>query len=151
MAGDEGENKRHVWGPRPVGALVPALTRPAFRARSPAAAQLMADWATVVGPALGAVTQPRRLSGSTLTLNCSGPVALELQHMSSELIARVNAHLGRTAVTRLRFVQQPLPAPAVTPQPVREGPAPPVPGVPPGPLHDALARLGQAIGRGKPD
>ena len=33
-------------------ALVPALVRPAFRKRSPAAAQVMADWDQIVGPAL---------------------------------------------------------------------------------------------------
>ena len=138
--------KRNVWGPRPVGALVPGLTRPAFRGRSPAAAQLLSDWAAVVGPALAAVTQPRRLSGATLTLACSGPIAMELQHMSNELIARINGHLGRAAVSRLRFVQQVLPTPAAP----ASGPAhsvepPALPGIAPGKLHDALSRLGQAI------
>ncbi len=137
---------RNVWGPRPLGALVPGLTRPAFRRRSPAAAQLLSDWAAVVGPALAAVTQPRRLSGTTLTLACSGPIAMELQHMSNELIARINGHLGRAAVARLRFVQQVLPGPvAPAPGPALSGPPPELPGIAPGKLHDALSRLGQAI------
>ncbi len=145
MAADADGDKRHVWGPRPVGALVPALTRPAFRGRSPAAAQLLSDWPAVVGPALAAVTQPRRLSGTTLTLACSGPIAMELQHMSGELIARINGHLGRAAVARLRFVQQMLPGPAADVAAVPAGPPRRVPGLPPGPLHDALAMLGQAV------
>ena len=37
------DDVRHVYGPRPVGVLVPAVTREAFRKRSPAAAQVMAD------------------------------------------------------------------------------------------------------------
>ena len=141
-------DKRHVWGPRAVGALVPALTRPAFRRRSPATAQILADWTAIVGPALAAVTVPRRLSGTTLTLACSGPIALELQHMSGELAARINGHVGRVVVERLRFVQEALPGPApLASRPANEPPPEPIAGLPPGPLNDALARLGQAIGR----
>ena len=148
--GDDGD-KRHVWGPRAVGALVPLLTRPAFRRRSAASAQLLSDWGAIVGPALAAVTQPRRLVGATLTLACSGPIALELQHMSGELIARINGHLGRAAVERLRFVQQALPIPVelAAPAPATM-PLQPVAGLAPGKLNEALARLGQAVARGKP-
>lgn len=145
MSGDE----RHVHGPRPVGGLLPRITRPAFRKRSPAAAQIMADWVEIVGPALAAVTAPRRLIGTALTLACAGPVALELQHMQAELMARINGHLGRVAVERLRFVQDkvatppPLPsrAPAPDPAPV------PLPGVAPGALYDALEALGRVVRR----
>ena len=46
MAGkdtDSGMNsdERHVYGPRPVGALMPRLTRPTFRRRAPATAQVL--------------------------------------------------------------------------------------------------------------
>ena len=135
---------RHVYGPRPIGALLPAITRPAFKTRAPAAAQVMADWPAIVGPALAAVTAPRRISGGTLTLACAGPVALELQHLSGPLIERINAHLGRILIERLRFVQEPLSPARPTP---RRSPAAPVdvPGVPPGPLRDALAALGGAL------
>ncbi len=146
MATEGDGDKRHVWGPRAVGGLVAGLTRPAFRRRSPATAQILADWAVIVGPALAAVTAPRRLSGTTLTLACSGPIAIELQHMSNELIGRVNAHLGRVAIERLRFVQEAMPeadTPAALHGPAEPPPA--IPGLPPGALHDALARLGQAV------
>ncbi len=151
MAADGKDDKRFVFGPRPVGALVPALTRPAFRKRSPATAQMQADWGVIVGPALAAITAPRRLSGATLTLSCSGPIALELQHMAPELLARVNGHFGRVLAERLRFVQESPPALPAVPLTVPEpGPAPPVAGLAAGPLHDALARLGQAVrGRGQ--
>ena len=142
---------RHVYGPRPIGALVPALTRPAFRKRAPGSAQVMADWAQIVGPELSATTTPRRLSGGTLTLACTGPVALELQHLSDQVLARVNGHLGRVVVERLRFVQNP----AAPPQAPPARPRPPaaaveVPGIPPGPWRDALAALGQRIGDADP-
>ena len=151
MAADGKDDKRFVSGPRPVGALVPALTRPAFRKRSPATAQMQADWGVIVGPALAAITAPRRLSGATLTLSCSGPIALELQHMAPELLARVNGHFGRVLAERLRFVQEAPPVLPAVPLAVPEpGPAPPIAGMVAGPLHDALARLGQAVrGRGQ--
>lgn len=146
MATEGNDDKRHVRGPRQVGGLVAGLTRPAFRRRSPATAQILTDWGVIMGPALAAVTAPRRLSGTTLTLACSGPVAMELQHMSGELIGRINGHLGRVVVERLRFVQEALPGPAPAPAPtVAPEPPPVIPGLPQGALHDALARLAQAM------
>jgi hypothetical protein len=147
MAADEQDDKRNVWGPRAVGALVPALVRPAFRRRSPASTQVLLDWPTIVGPALAAVTAPRRLSGTTLTVACGGPVAMELQHMTGELLSRINGHLGRVVVERLRFVQD---AVLTAPPAAELADAPPPPvieGVPDGPLHDALVRLGRAVQR----
>ena len=100
-------DERFVYGPRPVGALMPRLTRAAFRRRSPATAQVMADWPAIVGPAIATVTTPRRLAAGSLTIACAGPIAMELQHLAGEVIARINAHLGSQAVATLRFVQTP--------------------------------------------
>ncbi len=138
---------RRVEGPRTLASLLPAITRPAFRSRAPAATQLMSDWAALVGPAIAAVATPRRFSGGTLTLAVGGPAAMELQHQATELIARINTALGSRLVERLRFVQDGVPdhlpvaarAPVPAPAPV------PVEGLPDGPLHDALARLGGRI------
>ena len=59
---------------------------------------------------------------------------------------RINAHLGRVLVTQLRFVQDwhagaaaSAAAPPGQPAPVE------VPGMPPGPLRDALSALGAAV------
>ncbi|MFC7542493.1 DUF721 domain-containing protein [Siccirubricoccus deserti] len=87
-----------------------------FRKKSPGGATLMADWPAVVGPALAAVTTPKRLSAGTLTVGCVGPVAMELSHLAPQLIARINAHLGRVTVERLRFVQQAGTVPAAAPR-----------------------------------
>ncbi len=146
---------RHVYGPRPVGALVPALTRPAFSRKAPASAQLMLDWPAIVGPALARVTEPRRLSAGTLTIACSGPIAMELQHMAIEVIHRINAHLGQATVRSLRFMQvadqgtlapRPLPSPRTLAQAEAA-----VGDMPPGPLRDVLVSLGSILlgpGRG---
>jgi hypothetical protein len=139
-------SRSRFTGPHALGALMPAVTRPAFQKQSPAAAQVMADWPLIVGPALAAATEPRKLSGGTLTLGCSGPVALELQHLSATLIERINAHLGRSLVQRLRFIQ--VAAPARDPAPPRRPPPRPpvaIEGLPDGPLRDALAALGAVL------
>ncbi|MBS0562581.1 MAG: DUF721 domain-containing protein [Proteobacteria bacterium] len=149
---------RHVYGPRALAALLPAVTRPAFRRRSPAGAQIMADWPAIVGPALAAVSAPRGLASGTLTIACSGPIALELAHLADELRGRINGHLGREAVAALRFVQtMPAAPPAAAPAPA----PPPDPAararaeraladLPPGPLRDALAGLGALVLAGAP-
>jgi hypothetical protein len=140
---------RHIYGPRPVAALMPALVRPAFKRHGGAAVTLMTDWDVIVGPAIAAVTRPRRLFSGTLTIVCSGPVALELQHVASALMVRINGHVGRVAVTRLRFMQD------VPPPPAAPVPAPrpkavqaardAVASLPEGALRDALEALGRAV------
>ncbi len=142
---------RHVYGPRPVAALVPGVTRAAFRRRAPAAAQLLADWGMIVGPALAQATTPRRLTAGTLTIACAGPVALELQHLAGALTERINTHLGGTVVQRLRFTQA-----TETAAPLPPAPPPPDPAalaaiearlasLSPGGLREALAALGRRL------
>ena len=142
---------RRVYASRALGALLPQVARPVFRAMSPAAAQVMADWAGIVGPMLAAVSAPRRLSAGTLTIACAGPVAIELQHYATELISRINTHLGSQTVRALRFVQ----TTALAPQ-AAAGRPPPSPqaaaaaeaavaGLPAGDLRAALAGLGRAV------
>lgn len=140
------EPPRRNYASRPIGALLPAVTRAAFKSHGPALAQLLADWPLIVGAALATTTVPRRFAAGTLTLGCAGPVALELQHLVGPLMERVNTHLGRAAVQRLRFVQDVSP-PALRPAPPRPARPPTVvDGLPDGPLRDALAALGAAIG-----
>ncbi len=145
---DDTNKQRHIYGPRPVGALVPALVRPAFRRRAPATAQVLADWEAIVGPAIAALTTPRKLFSGTLSIACAGPVALELQHLSTALMGRINGHLGSIAVTRLRFIQDvsamaPPPAPKRKPATLAARRA--VADLPEGPLRDALEALGRVV------
>jgi hypothetical protein len=142
---------RHVYGARSLGALVPYVTRPAFRRRAPATAQVLADWAAIVGPAIAAVATPRRLVSGTLTIACAGPVAMELQYLGSELTARINTHLGSQVVKGLRFVQTigmdaPAPQQRAQPDPVDAARAEAaVASLPEGELRTALAALGGAV------
>ncbi len=154
MASDDEQDKpgtgagRFVYGPRPLSALVPGVVRPAFRGRMAATAQVLADWAAIVGPAYAALTTPRRLTSATLTIGCTGPVAMELQHVAPALIERINSHLGRAAVERLRFVQEPPPRATAAPiprRPATHAAQAAVAGLPPGELRDSLERLGRVV------
>lgn len=138
---------RHVFGPRPLGALLPPLVRPAFKKRSPATAQVLADWGAIMGPAIAAVTTPRKLFAGTLSIACVGPVAMELQHLAPTLIGRINAHMGQVTVTRLRFVQdlQPLPPQKPARRPAGAAAEKAVSGLPEGALRDALEALGRMV------
>ena len=105
----------------------------------------MADWPAIVGPALAATTAPRRFAAGTLTLGCAGPIALELQHLAGPLMERINGHLGRPLVQRLKFVQymvntERIPSPAK-----RQTTQVDIPDFPDGPLRDALAALGRRL------
>ena len=103
-----------------------------------------------MGPALADVTVPRRLSQGSLTIGCSGPVAMELQHLSTELLSRINQYLGQQTVRHLRFVQTlgaaPPPRPRRRPTAAVEIAASnSVAHLPEGPLREALASLGRAL------
>jgi hypothetical protein len=153
----DGDARRFPGAPLALSALIPAVTRPAFRRRSPAGAALMTDWPQVVGPALAAVTSPLRLSAGTLTLACAGPVAMELQHLAPELIARINGHAGRVTVERLRFVQRSAGSPQGLPAAsarARTEPLPPpvaerLAALPAGDLREALENLARGVYRNR--
>ena len=149
MTSTDDAGKRFWSGPKALGSLVPAITRPAFRKRAPAAAQLLADWPSLVGPSLAGVTEPRKLAGGTLTIATSGPMAIELQHLAPQLIARLNGQLGRVVVERIRLIQD-APVCAAAPAPPTRTPAlaaarAAVDGLPDGPLRDALESLGRQV------
>ncbi len=151
---DGGPGWRADRGPRPVAALLPQITRPAFRKRSPAAAQLIADWAAIVGPVVAAQTLPRGISAGTLTIACSGPVAMELQYLAPQLIGRINTAMGQGLVQKLRFVQAALKPPAprmARPKPVAlpERVTASLEEVADPELREALARLAQGVYRGR--
>ncbi|WP_415498186.1 DUF721 domain-containing protein [Acetobacter orientalis] len=144
------ESPKRALTARSLAALLPAVTAPAFRRRSPASVQVFTDWADIVGPAHAAVTTPSKLSAGTLTIACAGPVAMELQHLSDALVARINTWCGHGLVARLRFVQDPqagirLAAPKRLAPSLRPNPQCTVPDMEESPLRAALEALGARI------
>jgi hypothetical protein len=145
------ETRRRNWA-EPVGRTTSlgatAFARAGFR--DPA---LVLRWAEVVGPEIAQFTTPIKLSdspaGGVLTLKAEPAASTFLQHETRRLCERINAFLGRPAVTRLRFVQG-----AVTARPppaIRRSAPAEVPGADParsfaGPdqLKSALVNLARA-------
>jgi hypothetical protein len=84
-----------------------------------------------------------------LAIGCSGPVAMELAHLSDALLGRINGHLGQVVVQRLRFVQSlrpPTPVAAALPRrPAVAAARQAVAGLAEGELRDALERLGRVV------
>jgi hypothetical protein len=145
---------RFVYGPRPLGALIPNVTRQTFRRHNPASAQILADWEVIVGPKVASMTIPRRLDRGVLTIGCAGPAAMDLHYMGIEVINRINTHLGGQPVHSLKFTQagmprKSLPSRSAPPEAVLEAEAA-VSDLPDGELKSALAALGRVvIGRSK--
>ncbi len=134
------------FAPRGIAAILAPVTRPAFRRRAPAAAQILADWPQLAGPDLAARAAPLKFAGGTLTLGCTGPTAMELQFSAPQIIARLNLALGHSAIERLRFEQQVPRPPATAPaRPTPRNTAQPPQDLPPGELGAALARLYRGI------
>jgi len=141
------EDNRHVYGPRSISAVLPPMLRPILRKKAPGIATLISDWEAVIGPALAGVTLPRKLAAGTLSIACAGPVAMELQYLAPQLLARINAYLGGNSVARLRIVQDlrpPPPMPVARPPAVQEAQAA-VQSLPAGELREALERLGRMV------
>lgn len=110
-----------------VGAFLPDVTKKAFEKFGFPAAALLTDWKAIVGPQLAAFTVPEKVkwpkvsqdeledgqrpdceAGGTLLLRVDGPLAIELQHQSDQLLDRINRYFGYRAIAALRILQAPL-------------------------------------------
>lgn len=112
--------KRREGNAVPVSDLAATVLDPVLRRRAGITIGLVQSWDEIAGARLAQTTRPekivwpRRLSEddpfepATLVIACEGMSALHLQHETGEVIARVNAFLGFTAVGRIRIVQKPV-------------------------------------------
>jgi hypothetical protein len=93
---------------------------------------LVLRWAEIAGPEIARIARPLKFSetGGVLTLLAEPGAALFLGHDARALAGRINAYLGRAAVTRVKFVQgalSPIPDPPRLPKPApAAGPGDPV-------------------------
>jgi hypothetical protein len=123
--------KRPYGNPVPVSDLATQILDPLLRKRAGISVGLVQSWEEIVGPRLADKTRPEKIQWprrlheddpfepATLVIACEGAAALHLQHETGEVIGRVNAFLGFTAIARIRIVQKPMStnAPAPRPQP----------------------------------
>lgn len=108
--------------PRPqrrLSDLLPAALGPAAARQGFAGAEILSRWEAIVGPELAAVSIPQKLAAppraqedpdapplrSTLIVRVEGAFALQLQHRTSEIAERVNAHLGWPCVGVVKIRQ----------------------------------------------
>ena len=125
--------------------------------RGLAEARLLTDWASIIGETIAAGCQPIGLDrNGVLKLDVTGSVALELQHAELQVIERINTFFGRPTVTRLHLRQAPpkrrrLKSPEMAPPQLDEAEkamiGKTVEDIDDPALKEALAALGQALGR----
>ena len=84
-----------------------------------ASTEIVTRWETIVGPEIAAHAEPMKITWprqaapddaepATLLLRCEGPAAIEIQHQTNVIIARVNQFLGWRAIDRVALRQAPL-------------------------------------------
>jgi hypothetical protein len=157
-------NKPGLLTAKPLSTLLGATINDAFAKQGFASRELVTRWAEIAGPEIAAHSEPLKLQWlrpvegqpqepATLILRVEGPMALEIQHMSSIILDRVNRFFGWSAVGKLALRQAPL-----SRRPVRKTVKPPDPAavareadqlkaIADEDLRTALARLGASIKR----
>jgi hypothetical protein len=104
---------------RPLVEAARAVLAESFAKQGFAASELVTRWAEIAGPDIAAHAEPIRMrwprtakgeagGPATLVLRVEGPAALEIQHLSGVIIARVNRFFGWQAVGQIALRQAPL-------------------------------------------
>lgn len=95
--------------PRALAAILPRVTKSAFRARGFAEGGVLTDWPDIVGQPLADYTIPESLGpNGVLQVRVSGGWALELAHLEPLVLERIAGYYGYRAVERLALVQGPV-------------------------------------------
>ncbi|MEP3278965.1 MAG: DciA family protein [Stappiaceae bacterium] len=159
--------KSYKKGAKPLADLIQPALRPACRKRGFASADLLANWPDIVGQRYQGRVQPEKLNWprrksaeedrfpepAVLVVRTDGPTALMLQYETPQLLERINAFLGWSAVGRLKIIQRPLteiqkrqgePLRPLTDEEMQEIEHK-VSGIDNGKLEKALLRLGTAV------
>lgn len=153
-------DNRTGHGPRRFGDLARPLLSPALRKQGFAQNEIVTRWREVVGPLLASRSMPERLRfpqgeriDGALFIRVESSFALEFQHLTPQILERVNTFYGYRAVAKLVMKQGPIPRPAARasasdkplPAEVQAGLENSLEGMKPGPLKDALNRLGRRL------
>ncbi|MBZ9739209.1 MULTISPECIES: DUF721 domain-containing protein [unclassified Mesorhizobium] len=121
--------KRRFGNPIPVSDLATEILDPVLRKRAGISIGLVQSWEEIAGPRLATHSRPEKIQWprrlheddpfepAVLVIACEGMAALHLQHETGEIINRVNAFLGFTAIGRIRIVQKPVSSGKARPRP----------------------------------
>jgi hypothetical protein len=104
--------KRGFISAKPLSVLLSDVFSDAYAKQGFAARELVTRWAEIAGAEIAAHSQPLKMQWprpvegqpqepATLVLRVEGPMALEIQHSSDVILARVNRFFGWSAVGRL--------------------------------------------------
>jgi hypothetical protein len=92
----------------PIGEIVDGLLREKAFARGLPIGQLSADWASVVGPRLGAESAPVSLDGGILVVAATtGPWGAQVRFLAEQIRHRANEALGEGTVRAVRVIVRP--------------------------------------------
>ena len=154
-------NKPSKREARPLAEFLGACLSDAFKQQGFASAELVTRWADIVGPEIAAHAEPLKVQWpravgneapepGTLVLRVDGPTAIEIQHLATVILERVNRFFGWQAVDRLALRQAPLSrrgkkvAKVIDPEAAARIAAS-LPEITDDELRQALARLGAAV------
>lgn len=96
--------------PPAIGRLLGEAANAVFKKHGFEEPYIWQHWTEIVGPMLAQHTAPEHLSrsrgaaGRTLTILVPGPLALEVQHLTPQILDRINTFYGYKAVDKLRLV-----------------------------------------------
>lgn len=112
---------------RAAGSFVPKIAAKAFEKFGFHSAEIMTDWARIVGADIAKYTEPERLKwprtyssgetladgrdarpGGTLILRVDPSRALDVEYKAAEIMDRINRYFGYRAVETLKIIQAPL-------------------------------------------
>jgi hypothetical protein len=150
--------------PRPLADLLRKTLNEGFARQGFASSELVTRWADIAGPEIAAHSEPIKIQWprniadeapqpATLVLRVEGPAALEIQHLSSLILERVNRFFGWQAVGQIALRQAPLtrrekPAAPKGPDPEKTAKlAAEMTEIADDDLRAALARLGASVKR----
>jgi hypothetical protein len=150
--------------PRPLADLLRKTLNEGFARQGFASSELVTQWQTIVGAEIAAHSEPMKIQWprpihdqepepATLILRVEGPAAIEIQHLSSVILERVNRFFGWQAIGQIALRQAPLrrvekPAPPAGPDPQKMARVTAELGdIADDGLRAALARLGASVKR----
>ena len=151
---------RKPSGPRRLGDLAKPILDPALRRQGFAQHEIVTRWRDIVGALLAATSVPEHLRfpsgtrrGGTLYVRVDSSFALEFQHLSTQVLERINTYYGYGAVEKLVIKQGPLPfvfrkkadSPKTLTTFEEADLKDALAALKPGPVRDSLARLGRRV------
>ncbi len=112
---------------RAAGSFVPKIAAKAFEKFGFHSAEIMTDWARIIGADIAKYTEPERLKwprsfssgetladgrdarpGGTLILRVDPSRALDVEYKAAEIMDRINRYFGYRAIETLKIIQAPL-------------------------------------------